>query len=84
MYWYTQKQTKSAKACLHLLPPISDNVIVQLGGKSDSIFYTSLSEREYLKMKLAELSRDLKWVATRLSKPQSILSIHVLLVLKID
>ena len=46
------QQTKSANVCLHLLPPISDHVIVHLRGNSCAIFYTSLSAREYLKMKL--------------------------------
>ena len=35
-----------------MLPPISDHVIVHLGGNSCAIFYTPLSAREYSKMKL--------------------------------
>ena len=35
---YLQKLTKSANVCLHLLPPISDHVIVNLRGNSCAIF----------------------------------------------
>ena len=46
------EQTKSADVCLHLLPPISVHVNVHLGGNSCVLFCTSLSAREYSKMKL--------------------------------
>ena len=53
--------TKSANVCLHLLPPISDHVIVHLRGNSCATFYTSLSAREYLKIKL---KYPLNWIIT--------------------
>ena len=34
----SQGKTKSAKVCLPLLPPISDHVIIQLGGYFSLIF----------------------------------------------
>ena len=62
-----------AKVCLHLLPPISEYLILHLGGNSCVLFYPLLSAWEYAKIKrkypLTELLCDLKWVATRVKKP---------------